>query len=94
VTGILALLDSGHSGPMNIGNPAELTMLDLAETIVALSGSDSQIVFVPRPEDDPQVRQPDVTLATAEIGWKPEVPLREGLSRTIEWFREEGNSRV
>ena len=93
VTGILELLDSGHSGPMNVGNPAELTMLELAQTIIELTSSSSEIVHVPRPEDDPQVRQPDVTLATAEIGWKPEVTLREGLARTIDWFREEGSTR-
>ena len=87
VEGILALLDSGHPGPMNIGNPAELPVLDLARTIIELTGSSSEIVFVPRPEDDPQVRRPDVTLAERELSWKPRVPLEEGLTRTIEWFR-------
>ncbi|MFN8156688.1 MAG: UDP-glucuronic acid decarboxylase family protein [Candidatus Nanopelagicales bacterium] len=87
VEGILALLDSGHPGPMNIGNPAELPVLDLARTIIELTGSSSEIVFVPRPEDDPQVRRPDVTLAERELSWKPRVPLEEGLTRTIDWFR-------
>jgi dTDP-glucose 4,6-dehydratase len=89
VTGILALLDSDHPGPMNIGNPAELPVIDLAQRIIELTGSDSEIRFVQRPEDDPQVRQPDVSLAQRELSWKPSVSLDEGLRRTIEWFRSQ-----
>jgi dTDP-glucose 4,6-dehydratase len=87
VEGILRLLRSDLPGPVNIGNPYELTMLELAERIKELSKSESEIVFIPRPEDDPSVRQPDITLAKRELGWEPQVPLDEGLSRTIEWFR-------
>ncbi len=87
IEGLLALLFSGHPGPMNIGNPAEISMLDLARTIVELAGSASAIEFEPRPVDDPQIRQPDVTLATQEIGWQPRHSLDAGLKLTIEWFR-------
>jgi dTDP-glucose 4,6-dehydratase len=91
VEGIVRLLHSGHPGPMNIGNPHEVTILELANTIRELVGmaSDmaSDVVFVPRPEDDPTVRQPDITLARHALGWEPEVALEEGLKRTIEYFR-------
>ena len=87
VEGLLRLLESGHSGPMNIGNPGELSVLKLAELVISLAGSSSPIVFVARPEDDPTVRRPDVTLATRELGWSPVVGVEEGLRRTIDWFR-------
>ena len=87
VEGLLRLLASGHCGPMNIGNPGELSVLKLAELVVALTGSSSQVVFVPRPEDDPTVRQPDVSLASRELDWAPVVGVEEGLARTIDWFR-------
>jgi dTDP-glucose 4,6-dehydratase len=87
VEGILRLLRSDLPGPVNIGNPHELTMLELAERIRELAKSDSQIVFIERPEDDPTVRQPDITLARTALGWEPQVPLDQGLARTIEWFR-------
>jgi dTDP-glucose 4,6-dehydratase len=87
VTGLLGLLASGHSGPMNIGNPGELSVLKLAELVISLAGSSSEITYVARPEDDPTVRRPDVTLATQELGWTPVVGVEEGLRRTIEWFR-------
>ncbi len=87
IEGILRLLDADLPGPVNIGNPYELSVLELAERIKALTGSDSEIAFVPRPQDDPSVRQPDITLAMRELDWKPEVPLDEGLRRTIDWFR-------
>lgn len=86
VTGILALADSGLPGPMNIGNPRELSILELAQTIRDLVGSSSEIVFVPRPTDDPTVRQPDISYARSALGWEPEVPLEVGLTRTVEWF--------
>jgi dTDP-glucose 4,6-dehydratase len=87
IEGIVALLHSEHPGPMNIGNPVEMTVLELAELIRELTGSRSQIRFVPRPTDDPTVRQPDITLARAELGWEPRISVVDGLKRTIEWFR-------
>ena len=88
VEGILRLLRSSHPGPMNIGNPGELTVMELAEMIGRMTGSQSPITFVPRPQDDPMVRQPRIGMAREVLGWKPEVGLEEGLGRTIEWFRE------
>ncbi len=87
VEGILRLLRSELAGPVNIGNPYELSVLALAERIVALAGSSSEIRFIPRPEDDPSVRQPDITLARTKLGWEPRVSLDDGLTRTIDWFR-------
>jgi dTDP-glucose 4,6-dehydratase len=87
VDGLLRLLESGHPGPMNIGNPGELSVLKLAELVVSTCESTSPIVFVPRPEDDPTVRQPDITLARDVLGWKPAVDVSEGVRRTVEWFR-------
>jgi dTDP-glucose 4,6-dehydratase len=88
VEGVVRLARSEHPGPINIGNPHELSMLELAERIRALAGSSSEIVFTPRPEDDPSVRQPDITLAREVLGWEPKVELDEGLERTLSWFRE------
>jgi dTDP-glucose 4,6-dehydratase len=87
VEGILRLLHSDLAGPVNIGNPHEVSVLHLAETVKRLVGSDSEITFVERPVDDPSVRQPDITLATQELGWEPKVDFEDGLARTIEWFR-------
>jgi len=87
VEGILRLLRSELPGPVNIGNPHELSMLELAMQIKDLVGSSSEIEFIDRPQDDPTVRQPDITLARTELGWEPMVPLEEGLARTIAWFR-------
>jgi dTDP-glucose 4,6-dehydratase len=87
VEGILRLLRSPFPGPMNIGNAQELTVLALAELVRDLVGSSSPVVFVPRREDDPCIRQPDVTLARSALGWEPQVGLEEGLERTIRWFR-------
>jgi dTDP-glucose 4,6-dehydratase len=95
VSGILALLDSDWIGPMNIGNPDEFTVLELAHSVLEVTGSDSEIAFEPLPVDDPTRRRPDITLATEMLGWRPEVDLREGLARTYEWFgreRERGRS--
>jgi dTDP-glucose 4,6-dehydratase len=88
VEGVLRLLRSGHSGPVNIGNPHELSMLELATIIRDTCESTSEIVFIPRPEDDPTIRQPDISLAKEVLGWEPKVDLAEGLGRTIAWFRE------
>ncbi|MDQ6853154.1 MAG: SDR family oxidoreductase [Actinomycetota bacterium] len=89
VRGILALLESDWTGPMNIGNPDEFTVLQLAELVLELTGSSSEIVFEPLPVDDPTRRRPDISLATRVLGWRPEVELREGLARTYDWFRRE-----
>jgi dTDP-glucose 4,6-dehydratase len=89
VRGILALLESDWTGPMNIGNPDEFTVLELAETVLELTQSRSEIIFEPLPVDDPTRRRPDISLANRVLGWRPEVDLREGLARTYEWFRRE-----
>jgi dTDP-glucose 4,6-dehydratase len=87
IEGILLLLRSDLAGPVNLGNPHEISMLDLAERIRKLAGSSSDITFIPRPEDDPAIRQPDISLAADKLGWQPKVDLDEGLARTIAWFR-------
>jgi dTDP-glucose 4,6-dehydratase len=87
VDGIYRLMMSDFSDPVNVGNPAELTMRQLAERIVAITGSRSRIVERPLPVDDPKRRQPDITRARTILGWEPKVPLEEGLPRTIEYFR-------
>jgi dTDP-glucose 4,6-dehydratase len=86
IAGLLALLDSSLTGPVNIGNPDERSMLELAQFVLEVTGSRSEIVFRPLPIDDPTRRCPDITLARAELGWSPEVGLREGLERTIAYF--------
>ena len=75
------------TGPVNIGNPHEFTMLELAEKVIALTGSKSKIVFEPLPGDDPKQRRPDITLAKEKLGWEPRIQLEEGLSKTIEYFK-------
>ena len=87
IEGIWRLLRSDHADPMNIGNPAEMTILEFAREIIRLIGSRSEIVFRPLPVDDPKVRQPDISLARRVLGWEPAVPLELGLARTIEYFR-------
>jgi dTDP-glucose 4,6-dehydratase len=84
VRGLILLAESGEHLPVNIGNPGEFTILELAEAIVKATGSKSQIVFEALPVDDPQVRQPDITRARQLLGWEPEITLDEGLRRTIE----------
>jgi dTDP-glucose 4,6-dehydratase len=88
VAGMIALAASGEPGPINIGGQDELTMLDLAQRILVLSGSTSAIEFVDLPVDDPRQRRPDTTLAAELLGWAPEVTLDEGLKRTLAWFAE------
>lgn len=89
VSGILALADSDHAGPVNIGNPHEISMQDLAAWIIELTSSSSKIEYIARPVDDPTVRQPDTTLADRLLDWSPQVDIETALLRTIEWFREE-----
>jgi dTDP-glucose 4,6-dehydratase len=84
IRGLIALAESGYHMPVNVGNPDEFTLLELAKTVIEVTGSRSEIVFEALPTDDPQVRQPDITLAREVLGWQPEVSLREGLQRTIE----------
>jgi len=86
VAGILAMVRSDHPGPINIGNPTELTVQQIAEDVVATTGSRSVIRYVERPVDDPQVRRPDTSLAGQVLGWRPQVSWLEGLSRTVDWF--------
>ncbi len=89
VRGLLTLLRSDVSTPVNIGNPNEVTILDIAELVIEMSGTNSRIVFEELPVDDPKVRRPDVTRATGELGWEPQVDLRAGLELTFPWFREQ-----
>jgi len=86
VRGLLALLDSGLTGPVNIGNPDEYTVIQLAKTIIELLGSSSVIEHRPLPTDDPTRRRPDITVARAELGWEPTTSLEEGLSRTATYL--------
>jgi dTDP-glucose 4,6-dehydratase len=86
IEGIWRLLNSDYSEPMNIGNPAEMTVLEFAKEIINITGSSSEIVFEPLPEDDPKVRQPDIALAQRILGWEPQVSLADGLEETVEFF--------
>jgi nucleoside-diphosphate-sugar epimerase len=88
IRGLVALLDSTLTGPVNIGNPDERSMLDLAHFVLEVTGSTSELVFHPLPTDDPTRRCPDITLARTELGWSPTVGLREGIERTIAYFAE------
>jgi UDP-glucuronate decarboxylase len=80
--------DSTVTGPINLGNPGEFTVRELAELVVELTGSRSEIVHRPLPQDDPRQRKPDIDRAKRTLGWQPTIDLREGLVRTIEYFRE------
>ena len=88
VDGILRLMESDTNDPVNIGNPHELTIRQLAEKVIALTGSRSRIVSRPLPVDDPKIRQPDITRARTRLGWEPRVTLDEGLPRTLEYFKK------
>ncbi|MFC0190644.1 UDP-glucuronic acid decarboxylase family protein [Aureimonas pseudogalii] len=90
VEGLIRLMESdeGVTGPINLGNPDEFTIRELAEMVIEQVGSSSKIVFEPLPQDDPRQRQPDISQAKALLGWEPKVKLRDGLARTIEFFRE------
>jgi dTDP-glucose 4,6-dehydratase len=88
VEGIIKLMHAPVNDPVNIGNPQELTIEQIARLIIKMTGSKSQVVYKPLPEDDPKVRQPDITRARTLLGWEPKVTLDEGLGKTIEYFRE------
>ncbi|MDQ1006370.1 dTDP-glucose 4,6-dehydratase [Streptomyces sp. V4I23] len=92
VRGILAAAAHGMRGPVNVGNPAEITMLELARLVIELADSTSEIRFIERPTDDPAVRCPDITLARDKLQWEPRVAAEEGLRRTIAWFRAHTDS--
>jgi UDP-glucuronate decarboxylase len=87
--GMIAMMNNTEKfiGPVNIGNPGEFTMKQLAELVLELTGASSKIVYLPRPADDPTQRKPDIALARQKLKWEPKVSLREGLKRTIEYFR-------
>ena len=87
VDGIIKLMLSSENDPVNIGNPVEMTIKQIAETIIRMTGSKSQIVYRPLPTDDPKQRRPDITRARTLLGWEPKVQLEEGLIKTIEYFR-------
>ncbi len=90
VDGIWRLMSAPVNDPVNLGNPREMTLMDLAKHVLRLSGSRSEIVFRPLPTDDPKVRQPDIGKARRLLGWEPHVELEEGLRQTIEWYRANG----
>jgi hypothetical protein len=89
VDGLVRLMETGNdvTGPMNLGNPAEFTIRELAELVIRMTGSRSRLVFRPLPADDPRQRRPDIARARALLGWEPATPLEEGLARTIAYFR-------
>jgi UDP-glucuronate decarboxylase len=87
--GIIAMMNqTGFTGPVNLGNPAEFTILNLASKVIELTKSRSRIIFTPLPADDPTQRKPDISLAKAKLGWTPTVQLEEGLARTILYFKD------
>jgi UDP-glucuronate decarboxylase len=87
--GMVRLMNTGDDfiGPVNVGNPGEFTMIELAEKVLKLTGSKSKLIFMPLPEDDPMQRQPDISLAKKVLGWEPKIPLEEGLIKTIDYFK-------
>ena len=89
IRGVVAMLDSSEPGPINLGNPDEKSIEELAQLVVRLTGSASHITYCPLPEDDPVRRKPVIERATQRLGWTPSVPLEAGLARTIEWFRQQ-----
>jgi len=88
IRGLHRLLETDYHLPVNLGNPYEITVLDFAKKILALTGSKSSIVYKPLPQDDPQVRQPDISRARELLGWEPQVPLEEGLAKTVHYFSQ------
>ena len=87
IEGFWRFANTEFTGPVNLGNPEEIKMLELARLIAEVAGADSEVVFEPRPVDDPEVRCPDISLAKEKLGWEPRVPLRAGLEKTIDWAR-------
>ncbi|MBW2985014.1 SDR family oxidoreductase [Candidatus Woesearchaeota archaeon] len=87
IEGMVKMMKQNHTGPINLGNPKEFSILELAKKVIKLAGSSSKIVFKPLPEDDPMQRRPDITLAEEKLGWEPKVELEEGLKKTIEYFK-------
>ncbi|HRK33398.1 MAG TPA: SDR family oxidoreductase [Candidatus Hydrogenedentes bacterium] len=85
-TGLIALMDGDFIGPVNLGNPGEFTIAELAEEVLAMTGSKSKLDFRPLPSDDPVRRQPDITLAKSKLNWQPTIPLKDGLRKTIDYF--------
>jgi UDP-glucuronate decarboxylase len=96
VGGLIALMENavGEVGPVNIGNPGEFTMLELAEKVLELTGSSSKIEHLPLPQDDPKQRQPDISRAKKSLGWEPTIALNDGLVKTIEYFRSSLSPRL
>ena len=94
VEGLWRLLCSDHQDPVNLGNPAEHSILEVAEMVAEAAGIDPEIIFVDRPVDDPEVRRPDISLARRVLGWEPAVPLEDGLRRTVAWFRDRHPGRT
>ena len=90
IDAMMLMMDTpeGFTGPVNIGNPSEFTMLELAELVIKLTGARSRLEFQPLPQDDPRQRKPDISLASEKLGWQPKVPLEEGIRRTIDYFRQ------
>jgi len=90
IEGFVRMMDSERSlsGPVNMGNPVEFTMLELAENVLRLTDSKSKLTFKPLPTDDPRQRQPNITLAKEKLGWEPKVRLEDGLKETIDYFRK------
>ena len=89
VAGIIAMMESNHYEVFNIGNPYEMTVRELAETILKLTNSKSEIIYKPLPNDDPQQRRPDISKAKEKLNWEPKVDLETGLNTTIEWIKKE-----
>ena len=84
IAGMIALSESGYHDPVNVGNPNEFTLLELAEAVIDVTASESEIVFEALPTDDPQIRQPNIDLARQVLGWEPQVQLRDGLKKTLD----------
>lgn len=88
VRGILQLMEVNYTAPLNLGNPSEFTMIELADIVLKLTGSNSRVKYLPLPENDPQRRKPDITKAKTILGWQPEIKLEDGLKKTIEYFKK------
>ena len=89
IRGLVLLAESDVHDPVNIGNPNEMSLLEMAETVIELTGTKSEIIYEALPEDDPKIRQPDIGRAQQLLGWEPEIDVRDGLQRTIEHYTEQ-----